>query len=337
VPGQIYWIAEPASAIALPKIPSGWQVLPCSSAEFLQLQVMPALLIVDQLQMQQVTELAAHARHSIRVLTVADCQDEQLLPYLASYHLFYPQPLQGPALKQLIAVAKALAALALPADTQAQLLACTHLPVLPPVVWQLQQLLQDPDVRIDHLAAVAEQDPVLCARLLQLANSAYMGFQHDTASMQMAISRLGLGLLYGVLLALCAEPASADGQPGSALQLAGECRRVGQWLGLDAASLEQVVLIGLFYQLGQQLLLQADPAALQADAGQAGAFMLTLWGLQAALSKPLLLQQTPDVCRHDPLALCLYLARQRLTGAVPDAALGALLAHYGLSAHWPSA
>ena len=38
-----------------------------------------------------------------------------------------------------------------------------------------------------------------------------------------------------------------------------------------------------------------------------------------------------------PLALCLYLARQRQTAAVPDAALDAVLTARGLRAYWPAA
>lgn len=347
--GQIYWICEPCPADDkpgmaedfMPRQPAGWTLFRLDTAQALQSQPSPALLIVDQLQQQAVTELAALGGHSIRVLTVPDCQDEQLLPYIADFHLFYPQPLQPQALQQLMQIAQALAALKLPPVCHQQLLACTHLPVIPPVIQQLQQLLLDPDVRIDRLAEVIEQDLVLSARLLQLANSAYMGFNHETASVQMAISRLGLSLLYGLLLALSVAPALAgDGLKHdselASMQLASSCRQVGQWLGLNNAALEQVVVAALFHQLGLALLQGATGDTSAIDPAQAGAFMLTLWGFAPGLADTLLQQQTLATCADQPLALCLFLARQRQTAAVPDAALEAVLTERGLRAYWPA-
>ncbi len=348
--GQIYWICEPwpnddKPSVAEdnpPQLLAGWTLSRFDTAQALQSQPSPTLLIVDQLQQQAVAELAVLGSHSIRVLTVPDCQDEQLLPYIADFHLFYPQPLQPQALQQLMQIAQALAALKLPPACHQQLLACTHLPVIPPVIQQLQQLLLDPDVRIDRLAAVIEQDLVLSARLLQLANSAYMGFNHDTASVQMAISRLGLSLLYGLLLALSVAPALAgdsrttDSELAS-LRLASSCRQVGQWLGLDNAALEQIVVAALFHQLGQALLQGATGDISAVDPAQAGAFMLTLWGFAPGLADLLLQQQALATCADRPLALCLYLARQRQTAATPDAALDAVLTDRGLRAYWPAA
>lgn len=348
--GQIYWICEPCPAAdeagmaqdGLPRLPAGWTLLRLNTAQALHSQPTPTLLIVDQLQQQAVAELAALGKRSIRVLTVPDCQDEQLLPYIADFHLFYPQPLQPQALQQLIQIAQALAALKLPPVCHQQLLACTHLPVIPPVIQQLQQLLLDPDVRIDRLAEVIEQDLVLSARLLQLANSAYMGFNHDTASVQMAISRLGLSLLYGLLLALSVAPALAgdrlktDSELAS-LQLASSCRQVGQWLGLDNAALEQVVVAALFHQLGLALLQGATGDISAIDPAQAGAFMLTLWGFAPGLADLLLQQQQLASCAEKPAALCLYLARQRQTATALDAELEAVLIARGLRAYWPAA
>lgn len=333
MPGQIDWIV--ASEGPVPALP-GWQIRRSNAAQWLAQCPTPAVLIVDLLSPQEITALTAKAPHSIRVLTVPDCQDELLLPFLGSFHLFYPQPLPDTALRQLAEIADALQRLALPAHCQAQLLACTHLPVLPPVVQQLQQLLLDPDVRIERLASVIEQDPILSARLLQLANSAYMGFNHDTASLQMAISRLGLGLLYSVLLALCVGPVQQQTADADLLQLVAQCRLIGQWLGLNGNELEQCFVLALFYQLGDTLLQQATGDTDAVSPGQAGAFMLTLWGLPALLCQALLLQSRPVSVVDDRLALSLWLARHRLSGAAPDPALAVVLAQHQLSAQWPA-
>jgi len=333
--GHLLWISDPATAIQA-VLPQGWQLSGTDPAGALQLTESPALIITDLTQSPLVDDIARHFAHSIRVLAVPDCQDEQLLPYLQHYHLFCLQPVPAESLPGLIDVATALDALGLSERCRNQLLACSHLPLIPPLVSQLQQLLLDPDVRIDKLAELIEQDAVLSARLLQLANSAYMGFNQETYSIQMAISRLGLSLLYGVVLALSVSQDRDSGDGLAGVRLAGHCRQVGQWLGLDQAAMEQMMLAALFYQLGQALLQSADGEVSALTAAQAGAFMLTLWGFAAPVAKLLLAQQSLQQAAKQPAALGLYLARSRQPLRVPEPALEKVLQKLGLLQHWPA-
>lgn len=334
--GHLLWIAEPAPATTA-QLPQDW-VLTCTDpATAVQLKGSPSLVITDLAQSPLVDDIALHFDHSIRVLAVPDCQDEQLLPYLQHYHLFCLQPVPAESLPWLVDVATALAALGLGERCRNQLLACSHLPLIPPLVSQLQHLLLDPDVRIDKLAGLIEQDAVLSARLLQLANSAYMGFNQETYSVQMAISRLGLSLLYGVVLALSVSQGSDQNDGLAGVRLAGHCRQVGLWLSLDQTAMEQMMLAALFYQLGQALLQSADGEVSALTAAQAGAFMLTLWGFAAPVAKVLLAQQSLQQAAKQPAALGLYLARARQPLRVPEPALEKVLQKLGLRQHWPAA
>ncbi len=334
--GNLLWIADPAPATQA-EVPQGWQLTGADPAGALQLIGSPALVLTDLAQSPLVDDIARHFAHSIRVLAVPDCQDEQLLPYLQHYHLFCLQPVPEDSLHKLIDVASALSALGLSERCRSQLLACSHLPLIPPLVGQLQQLLLDPDVRIDKLAELIEQDAVLSARLLQLANSAYMGFNQETYSVQMAISRLGLSLLYGVVLALSVSQDSDSSGGLAGVRLAGHCRQVGQWLELDQTAMEQMMLAALFYQLGQTLLHSADGEIGALTAAQAGAFMLTLWGFAAPVAKLLLAQQSLQQATKQPASLGLYLARSRQPLRVPEPALEKVLLKLGLRQHWPTA
>lgn len=333
--GHLLWIADPAPATQV-QLPQDWELTRTDPAAALQLQCSPALVLTDLAQAPLVDDIARHFANSMRVLAVPDCQDEQLLPYLQHYHLFCLQPVPAESLPEFINVAMALNALGLSERCRSQLLACSHLPLIPPLVGQLQQLLLDPDVRIDKLAELIEQDAVLSARLLQLANSAYMGFNQETYSVQMAISRLGLSLLYGVVLALSVSQDNDSGGPAG-IRLAGHCRQVGQWLALDQAAMEQMMLAALFYQLGQTLLRSADGEVSALTAAQAGAFMLTLWGFAAPVAKLLLAQQSLQQATKQPAALGLYLARSRQPLRVPEPALEKVLQKLGLRQHWPAA
>ncbi len=332
---HLLWIADPAPVVQV-ALPQGWDITQTDPAEALQLKESPALVITDLVHSPLVDDIARHFSNSIRVLAVPDCQDEQLLPYLQHYHLFCLQPVPQDSIPRQVDVAEALATLGLSERCRSQLLACSHLPLIPPIVGQLQQLLLDPDVRIDKLAELIEQDAVLSARLLQLANSAYMGFNQDTYSVQMAISRLGLSLLYGVVLALSVSQDSDQSGGLAGVRLAGHCRQVAQWLALDQTAMEQLMLAALFYQLGQALLRTADGEVGALTPAQAGAFMLTLWGFAAPVAKLLLAQQSLQQAVKHPAALALYLARSRQPLRVPEAGLEKVLLKLGLRQHWPA-
>ncbi|MBD3220585.1 HDOD domain-containing protein [bacterium] len=82
----------------------------------------------------------------------------------------------------------------------------SSVPSLPAVVCQLQQYLDDPEVNFSKLARVIECDPGLTANVLQLANSAYFGWQGGIASVRDAISRLGTKRIFQMVLCMSVAP-----------------------------------------------------------------------------------------------------------------------------------
>jgi HD-like signal output (HDOD) protein len=70
------------------------------------------------------------------------------------------------------------------------------LPAFPDVVRRLQVALTDPRTSVRDLVAIIESEPVLSARLLQMANSAAMNAAGNSAtSIKAAVSRLGFNLV----------------------------------------------------------------------------------------------------------------------------------------------
>jgi len=82
----------------------------------------------------------------------------------------------------------------------------TTVPSLPAVVCRLQEFLDDPEVNFDQLARVIECDPGLTANVLQLANSAYFGWQGNIGSVRDAISRLGTKRIFQMVLCMSVAP-----------------------------------------------------------------------------------------------------------------------------------
>ena len=70
------------------------------------------------------------------------------------------------------------------------------LPAFPDVVRRLQVALADPRTSTRDLVTIIESEPVLSARLLQMANSAAMNAAGNSAtSIKIAVSRLGFNLV----------------------------------------------------------------------------------------------------------------------------------------------
>ncbi|MEZ4388583.1 MAG: HDOD domain-containing protein [Candidatus Krumholzibacteriia bacterium] len=79
-------------------------------------------------------------------------------------------------------------------------------PSLPAVVCELQKYLSDPEVNFTKLSRVIECDPGLTANVLQLANSAYFGWQGNIGSVRDAISRLGTKRIFQMVLCMSVAP-----------------------------------------------------------------------------------------------------------------------------------
>lgn len=77
-----------------------------------------------------------------------------------------------------------------------------QLPVLPLVVQEVIRSLGDPDVDVSSIGHQIGKDPVLGARLLRVANSAFYGLSRQVATPNDAIMVMGLGQVRALVLVL---------------------------------------------------------------------------------------------------------------------------------------
>ena len=75
-----------------------------------------------------------------------------------------------------------------------------NLPTLPAVIENLGAALQDPEVDVEDIAAIIEDDPAIMARIMKVVNSTlYLGVQEAT-SLRTAIVRLGFGAVSNIAM-----------------------------------------------------------------------------------------------------------------------------------------
>ena len=75
------------------------------------------------------------------------------------------------------------------------------LPTLPPVVYELSRIINDPMSSTKEVEQVMTNDPALTAKVLKLANSAYFGVPGGVATLNKAIAFLGYDTIQQLVLA----------------------------------------------------------------------------------------------------------------------------------------
>lgn len=79
------------------------------------------------------------------------------------------------------------------------------LPTLPAIAVKVRKASEDPEVDLNKMADVIALDPSLSARIIKIANSAYIGRRVKTESVQQAVNRIGLVQIRNIAMALAME------------------------------------------------------------------------------------------------------------------------------------
>ena len=79
------------------------------------------------------------------------------------------------------------------------------LPTLPAGALKVRKAADDPDINLNQMGDVIGQDPSLSARMIKIANSAYMGRAVKVTSISQAVTRIGLRQIKNIATALAME------------------------------------------------------------------------------------------------------------------------------------
>lgn len=79
------------------------------------------------------------------------------------------------------------------------------LPTLPAIALKVRKAADDPNINLNDMADVIGQDPSLSARMVKIANSAYLGRSIKVASTTQAVTRIGLFQVKNIATALAME------------------------------------------------------------------------------------------------------------------------------------
>ena len=79
------------------------------------------------------------------------------------------------------------------------------LPTLPAIALKVRKAADDPETNLNKMGEVIGQDPALTARIMKIANSAYLGRSVKVDTLQQAVTRIGLRQIKNIATALAME------------------------------------------------------------------------------------------------------------------------------------
>ena len=79
------------------------------------------------------------------------------------------------------------------------------LPTLPDIALKVRQRSADPNVSLNEMADIIAQAPSLAARMIKVANSAFMGRSIKVSTLNQAVTRIGLSQIRNIAVAMALE------------------------------------------------------------------------------------------------------------------------------------
>jgi len=331
-----------------------WQFFSAADATVWRSAVSPQikldLVICDYLMPQingdkVLSEVAQEYPGAVRALLTGDTTEDVVCSASKIAHFVLSKPFNERDFLDLFQSVEQTHRLPVSAQVREMLGNSALLMPLPAVVKKVHDVLLNERSEATDIVDIIQHEPLITARLLQLANSAFMGFSRSTASLDEAIKRLGTKLTSAVITAIALEQAIKpmldfdrhrqinDAAFDTAVQSRLICRALGYKQDVQeelfvAALLSAIgALITATEQWRQQYSADyADWPALKLQV-VVSAFMLTLWGYTESLRHTVLQSAEPDLQRPgDNQAVLLFLARQcaQNNGKIPEAIVNTL-------------
>ena len=304
----------------------------------------------------------AETPHTVRIVLSGQTDQATAMRTMRIAHQFLSKPCEPGALHQVIDRCCALQSLLGDELLRQTVGGVDVLPGLPQVYAELARLAESADTGVGELAEVVEQDPALCAKLLQLVNSSYFGLARSVSRMEQAISYLGINIVRSLVLSheICESADRVPLPPGfsiaryqaHALLTANIARTI---MRQEARALaDDAFMAGMLHDIGELLLATRAPTVLAASLAEAelhrlpldavdrarggathataGAYLLGLWNLPFGIVEAVAHHHCPSAVGGSQLDLLAVVhvadvLAQELAGT-PDAAVAEMDSAY---------
>lgn len=245
---------------------------------------------------------------AVRIVLSGQTDTETAMKTVFTAHQFLSKPCDVDALRSVVRRACALNDVVCAEDLRSLAGDVSQLPAAPGTYTALTNALSNPTCSIGELASIVERDSALCAKVLQVVNSAFFGLPRRVSSIAQATSYLGTLTLRNLALAM--EAVAASKTAGSSLKrdelkafqvnalFVGLLGR--HWFAGDRRKADDAFVAGMLRDMGYLML--ASRGALDADNRvchpQLSAYLLGLWGIPHSVLEPVAFHEEPAAIEH---------------------------------------
>lgn len=263
---------------------------------------------------------------TIRIILSGHVQEEQSTCVLTSAHQFLSKPCTAQQLENVIDRCMGLHQMLAEPRLRDVVGRIRKVPTIPTAFARLSELINDPDVCINKIAAAVSADPAIAAKVLQTVNSSFFRLGRRISRIDQAVSYLGLIAIRNLVLSVevfsawKSNPSLPDFAP-ERLQARAQRVSAAAWaLTQGTALADDALLAGLLHKIGYWVLLQECPKEIAravemartqsiplpvaereligASHAEVGAYLLGLWGLPHAVVEAVAFQHVPGRVAH---------------------------------------
>lgn len=270
-------------------------------------------------------EIQRRYPHTARIVMSGQTEDEAALRSVAVAHQFLSKPCETAAIKQAIERTCELNDRLKSRSLRDLVAGLGALPAAPRVYMELTDALSRPDVAVGELASIVERDPAITVKVLQIVNSGFFGLPRRVTSIRHAISYLGASSIQSLVISTSVfqvtERQAVAWFPIEAEQRHGFLTaRLAGAMFTDPPARDAAFTSGMVHDVGvlvlatslgekyrqiltaatdqQVALAEAESAALGTTHAEAGAHLLSLWGLPASIVEAVAFHHSPEAHAH---------------------------------------
>jgi HD-like signal output (HDOD) protein len=265
-----------------------------------------------------------------RIVLSGQAEREAIMRAIPVTHQFLHKPCDGDTLRAVIEQTHALHKLLQNPALTALVGKLERIPSIPATYSRLTELAQDPKADSASFASVIENDAAVCAKVLQLVNSAYFGLGQKIVSIRPAVTYLGVEIIkslvlgstsfshqaisevpgfsperlqhHSMLTALLAKKIVTNPSLADAAFTAGLLHDIGSLVLLHAAPQDYAKALTRKKELG------GDSAAAEREIfgvthAEVGAYLLGLWGIPFPIVEAVAFHHRPNEVAPEARAL----------------------------------
>lgn len=266
----------------------------------------------------------------MRIVLSGQSARDTLLDNIGVTHMYLPKPSDVKTLKSAINRAMLLKKLDVDNDVKQLLSQLETLPSIPALYFEIIEELHKPEASINTIGDIISRDLGMSTRILQLANSAFFGFDRHITEPSHAVMLLGLDVVKAmVLLVETTDQFENTGLKGVFLKtilnhsmvVGTLAKRIAAAEGLEKDTVDYAFMSGLLHDLGQLVLganlgdkydqvldmvttkettiSEAEREIIGVTHEEAGAYLIGLWGLPEPVIENIAFHHCPEKSRTE--------------------------------------